>query len=131
MHSERQNERESGSKKVYKLSFQFTSEISPMHSERVKVRKTVNRKKFTSFLQLFRQKSQQCTVRGTQKKVHKLFGQNRRKSPHRAVNGFVCSRQRGNADADIPFPLIKETRPLPLWDAEVIRTYFEEREVSV
>ena len=53
MHSERQNERESGSKKVYKLSFQFTSEISPMHSEKVKVRKNGETKKvhivFTAF----------------------------------------------------------------------------------
>ena len=38
---------------------------------------------------------------------------------------------RENVGADTPFPLIKETRPLPLWDAEVIRTHIEEREVSV
>ena len=32
------------------------------------------------------------------------------------------------AGADIPFPLIKETRPLPLRDAEVISTDYEDKE---
>ena len=44
---------------------------------------------------------------------------------------FWMRPARENAGADTPFPLIKETRPLPLWDAEVIRTHIEEREVSV
>ena len=30
--------------------------------------------------------------------------------------------------ADIPFPLIKETRPLPLRDAEVISTHYTNHE---
>ena len=73
-----------------------------------KTREKADRKKFTIFLSNSYRNFNQCTVKG-----------------------LKCNRQRGNADADIPFPLIKETRPLPLWDAEVIRTYFEEREASV
>ena len=33
-----------------------------------------------------------------------------------------------NAGADIPFPLIKETRPLPLRDAGVISTHYTDHE---
>ena len=35
---------------------------------------------------------------------------------------------RENAGADTPFPLIKETRPLPLRDAEVISTHYKDHE---
>ena len=35
---------------------------------------------------------------------------------------------RDTAGADIPFPLIKETRPLPLRDAEVRRTHYTDHE---
>ena len=35
---------------------------------------------------------------------------------------------RENAGADTPFPLIKEMRPLPLRDAEVISTDYEDKE---
>ena len=35
---------------------------------------------------------------------------------------------RENAGADTPFPLIKETRPLPLRDAGVISTYYKDQE---
>ena len=35
---------------------------------------------------------------------------------------------RENAGADTPFPLIKETRPLPLRDAEVISTHYTDKE---
>ena len=37
---------------------------------------------------------------------------------------------RENAGADTPFPLIKETRPLPLRDAGALRTQIDEREVQ-
>lgn len=37
---------------------------------------------------------------------------------------------RETAGADIPFPLIKETRPSPLRDAEALSTQTDEREVQ-